>query len=347
MTTPTEPGVFTYIEWATRMDRTGKIAALINLQSQCNSVMDEMMAEMCQNATSYDYTQVVALPTIVRRQYNQGVAYTQAAAAKQVTTTVQYADHVRIDKSLADLNNQRAALRTKEIRLHMQAMSQQIASDLFYSGSTPDPTQFVGLANIYWTIAAANSPIAANVLNAGGSSETCASVWLIGWGERQIHSIFPNGMPAGMVHEDKGLQQTLDANSNWYYAWTDWIEQNIGICVEDWRWAARLANIDVTLFGGGSEANLINGLALLTKKPPLQASGVGPVQDSDDPADVVMARNAIYYNRTVDGALDIQAQNKNNVLLSMMEWDGHPILGYRGIPCRIVDKLTITETALT
>jgi hypothetical protein len=349
MTTPTTMGIFTYMEWATRLDRSGKVAPLINLMSQCNSIYDEMMSKECQNGTSYDYTQVVLLPTVMRRQFNQGVPFTQAAAAKQVATAIQYADQVRIDKSLAELNSVRAELRASEIRLHMQAMSQQIASDFFYSGSKGDPTQFQGLANIYWTTNTANSAIAGNVVNGGAASNStsCASMWLIGWGDRQFHAIWPKGMPAGMVHEDKGLQQTQDSNSNWFWAWTDWLEHNIGICVEDWRWVVRMANLDTTLFGGASEANLINGLAIMTKLTPLQPVAVGPVQESDDPADVVMARPCIYYNRTVDKAVDIQAQNKNNVLLKMDEWDGHPIFTYRGIPLRIVDKLTNTESALT
>lgn len=340
-------GIFTYMEWAVRMDRHGKVCPLVNLMSQCNGVMADMMAEQCQSGTTYEFTQVVGLPTIVRRQFNQGVAPTSAQAAKQVQTTVQYADSVRIDKSLADLNNQRNELRAKEDKLHLEAMSQQIASDIFYSGTAGDPTQFIGLSNIYFTVSTTTSQIANNVIDCAGTASSNASMWLLGWGASQIHSIFPNGMPAGMVHEDKGLQQTLDANNNFFWAWTTWLEHNIGICVEDYRWAVRACNIDVTLFGGASQANLISILTLMGQKTPIQPAGVGPVQESDDPADVIMARSALYLNRTLAYALDLQAQNKFNVLLKMEEWDGHPILTWRGLPFRIVDKLTNTETRVT
>ncbi len=36
------PGVFTYSEWALRMDSTGKASQLVNLLSQRNAILDDM-----------------------------------------------------------------------------------------------------------------------------------------------------------------------------------------------------------------------------------------------------------------------------------------------------------------
>lgn len=339
-------GVFTYSEWAVRMDDNGKSAYLVNLMSQTNGIMEDMMVVPCQNGNVYTFTQVVALPSPVRRQFNMGVAPTMASAVPMVQTAVEYADTVRIDQSLAAMNAQRNELRAEEDKLHLEAMSQLIASDLFYSGTAGDPTQFTGLANTYNTVSTATSNIANNVIDGGGTGSTNASMWLIGWGRRQIHAISPNGLPVGIVHEDKGLQQTLDSNSNVYWAWTTWIQDNIGLAIEDYRYGVRACNIDVTLFGGGSSTNLIGIFAAMVQKPPVMPAGVAPVQTADDPR-VVMARSAFYMNRTVNLGLDLQAQNKTNVLLKMEEWDGHPILTYRGIPIRIVDKLTNAEARVT
>lgn len=337
-------GVFTYSEWALRMDSTGRTARLINLMSQQNGIMEDCMAAECQSGNYYEFTQVVGLPIPVRRQYNQGVAPTQAVVGKQVQTAIEYADTVRIDSSLARLNGTLTELRAQEDKLHLEGMAQKIASDLFYSGQAGDPTQFIGLSNLYNTVSTATSAIAANVIDCGGTGSSNASMWEIGWGSRQIHTIFPNGLPAGMVHEDKGQQQTLDANQQVYWAWTTWIQHNIGICLEDWRYGVRACNIDVTLFGGGSSANLIGTLNAMVYKPPVMPAGVGPVQDSDDPGLVGMARSAIYMNRTVLLALDLQAQNKTNVLLKMEQWDATTVLTYRGVPIRVCDALIITET---
>ncbi len=336
------PGAFTYNEWAMRMDSTGKAAYLVNLLSQNNSTIYEAMAVPCQNGNAFEFTQVVALPTIVRRSYNQGVAATQAAVAKQMATAIEYADTAKIDSSLADLNGQRNEVRAREIQLHMQAMGQKVASDLFYSNRSTDPTAFTGFANIYNTVTTATSQIATNVIDCGGTLSTNASIWLIGWGDNQIHTIFPNGHAAGLQHIDKGLQQAYDSNGQLFYAWTDWLQWNIGLAIHDWRYCVRACNIDVNLFGGASAADLIGILAAMMMKPPVMPAGVGPVQTADDPT-VVGSRWAFYTNRTVLLALDNQARTGTNILLQMEQWAGRPTLTYRGIPIRDEDALTIAE----
>src|SRR5271155_4227839 len=119
------PGVFTYSQWAMRMDSTGKTSELVNLQSQKNSIMEDCLAVPCQAGNAFEFTQVTSLPTPIRRQYNQGVAPTQATVGKQIQTAIQYADTVRIDKSLASLNAMRDELRAQEDKLHLEGMGQK------------------------------------------------------------------------------------------------------------------------------------------------------------------------------------------------------------------------------
>lgn len=337
------PGVFTYSEWAARMDSTGKTSTLVNLLSQENGILDDALAVECQSGNAYEFTQVVKLPTPSRRSYNQGITPSQGAVAKQVATCTEYADLSLIDQSLARLGGNLAELRGNEDTLHLQAMGQLVASDLFYSNRTTDPTQFTGLGNIYNTVNPAISNIATNVIDCGGVGSTNASMWLVTWGPNQIHTIFPKGLPAGLQHMDQGLQNAYDAQNRLFLAYQTWMQWNMGLAIHDWRYAVRAANIDVTLLGGGSSANLIGTLAKMVMKPPVMPAGVGPVQTSDVPT-ITTGRSAIYVNRTVYLALDQQAQNKTNVLLQMKEWDGHTILSYRGIPIRIVDALLNTES---
>lgn len=339
------PGLFTYAEWAARTDPNGKLSTLVNLMSQYNSIMEDSLAAECTNGNAFQFTQVVGLPTPSRRSYNQGVGRTMAQAAKQVVTCSEYADWSVIDNSLVELGGNKSELRAQELSLHMEGMTQKIASDLFYGNKATDPTAFNGFANIYNTVSTANSAIANNVIDCGGTASSNSSIWLVGWGPKQIHTIFPQGMVAGMQHKDLGLLPCLDANNNEFMGWRDWLQFNIGLAIHDWRYCVRAANIDVTLLGTANAANLINTLQTMTMKPPVMPSGVAPVQTSDDKmGSVSMARSAIYLNRTVYAALDKQAQNKTNVLLKMEEWDGHPILTYRGIPIRVVDALTTTES---
>lgn len=343
MTTQT-PTLMTYTEWMARTDPDGAVSNLVNLLSQHNAILNDMMAAECQSGNVFEYTQVVKLPTPSRRSYNQGVVRSLAATAKQVTTAVEYADWATIDASLGILGGQLAQRRAQEDFLHMEALNQQIASDLFYSNRATDPTAFTGLANIYNTVNTATSNIAENVIDCGGTGGDNGSIWLICWGDRQIHTIFPKGVPAGMQVEDLGKLPVVDALGNEFVGYRTWLKWNIGLAIHDWRYAARACNIDISnLSTGVGAANLLNTLALLCGKPPVMPSGVGKVQTADDPRTVI-ARPAIYMNRTIYQALEAQAGNKTNVLLQMQQWDTETVLTYRSVPIRIVDALTTAES---
>lgn len=342
------PGAFTYSEWALRHDPTGKISTLVDLLSQNNEVLYDCLGVECQSGNAFEYTQVVKLPTPTRRIYNQGVPATMAGVAKSVATCVEYSDWSKVDASLAELGGNVKELRGQEDALHMEGFNQSVASDLFYANRLTDPTAFTGLANIYNTISTSTSPIAGNVINCGStSSNTNTSIWLVVWGPKMIHTIFPKGSSAGLKHEDMGKGWALDASQNEYLVYRTYMEWKLGLAIHDWRYCVRAANIDVSLLNSGGAANLINILARMVHRPPTMPAAVAPVQDSDAPDKIVMGRPVIYVNRTLATYLDIQAQNKTNVLLQMREWDGHVINTYRGIPIRNVDAIVDTESLLS
>lgn len=340
------PGAFTYAEWGLRHDPDGKVATLVDLLSQENAILDDCLTVECQSGNAFEYTQVVKLPTVGRRLYNQGVARTLAGVAKQVTTCVEYADWSVFDSELAELGGNLSELRAQEDMMHFQAMGQQVASDIFYANRATDPTAFNGLANIYNTVSTSTSNIANNVLDMGGTGSTNTSVWLVVWGPKHIHTIFPKGTMAGLQHKDMGLLPALDTQSpaQEFLAYRTWINWKIGLAIHDWRYAVRACNIDVTLLNGANAANLINMLVQMVHRPPVMPRGVAPVQDSDSPDKVTIGRAAIYCNRTIQTYLDQQAMNKTNVLLRMEEWEGEAVTTFRGIPVRCVDALLNTES---
>lgn len=336
----------TYAEWALRHDPTGRIATMVNMLSQSNGILDDMMTVECQSGNAFQYTQVVKLPTPSRRVYNTGVARTLAGVANLTATCKQYADQVVIDKDIGELGGNLAELRSSEDAIHMQALGQLVASDLFYGNAAADPTQYTGLANIYNTVNTATSAIAKNVLDMGGTGSTNASMWLVNWGPKAIHTIYPKGTQAGMQHKDFGLVPNIaDANNNTFPGYMTWLDWKMGLAIHDWRMAVRACNIDVSLLSGGSAPNLITMLSKMVHRLPIQPVGVGPVQMNDGAPDkLIMARPAFYCDRTLLEYLDIQAQNKTNMLLTMQQWDGHAVVTYRGIPIRCSDALLDTES---
>lgn len=339
------PGAFTYAEWALRHDPTGKISTLVDMLSQNNGILSDALTVECQSGNAFEYTQVTRLPTATRRVYNQGVPASLAAVGKQVAVCTEYADWSKFDKSLAELGGNLDELRAQEDNLHMEGISQQLASDMFYGNRSTDPTQFTGFANIYNTVNPATSPIAGNVIDCGGTGSTNTSMWLITWGPRQIHTIFPKGTQAGLQHRDMGLLPAVDSAGLEFLAYRTYLEWKIGLAIHDWRFCVRACNIDVTLLNGGSAANLINTLVRMVHRPPVMPAGVMNIQDSDSMVDrIVPGRSAIYVDRTIGTYLDLQAMNKTNVLLKMEEWNGQTVTTFRGIPIRNVDALLDTES---
>lgn len=337
--------MFTYAEWALRHDASGKIAALVDMLAQNNGILSDAVAVECQSGNAFEYTQVTKLPQPTRRSYNMGIPFSNAGVAKLVATCSEYADWSKFDKSLAELGGNLAALRAQEDNLHMEGISQRVASDLFYSDRSTDPTAFMGLANIYNTVNPATSGIARNVIDCAGSGSTNTSMWLVTWGPKQIHTIYPKGTQAGLQHKDMGLLPAVDSNGNEFLAYRTYMEWKLGLAIHDWRFCVRACNIDVTALDSGGAANLINILVQMVHRLPVQPVGVGPSQTLDSKVDSISPmRSAIYCNRTVATALDLQAMNKTNVLLKMEEWDGQAVTTFRGIPIRIVDAILDTES---
>src|SRR6185312_6390093 len=142
-------------------------------------------------------------------------------------------------------------------------------------------------------------------------------IWIVVWGPNTLHGLFPKGKISGLQHRDMGEWPVLDVNNNTYHAYRTHFKWDIGLTVRDWRYAVRIANVDVNLLSGGSAANLINALIRAAHRLPTAPVQLSTEQSSDAPdkGAMSMGRTVIYCNRTIRTYLDIQAVNKTNVLL--------------------------------
>ncbi len=340
------PGAFTYSEWALRHDPTGKVSTLVNMMSQANGILADMLTVECQSGNAFEFTQVVSLPTVYRRVYNQGVPRSVAGVAKQTATCSEYSAWSFFDKSLASLGGDVNELRAQEDSLKMDAMGIQVASDLFYANRTTDPLAFNGLSNIYNTVTLATSPIANNVIDCLGTGADNTSMWLVYWDSNKIHCLYPNGTQAGLQMQDYGDSVPgTDSNGYEFPAYRTFMSWKLGLAIHDWRYCVRACNIDISDLAGGSAANLINVLVRMVNRTPTAPAGVAPVQQMDGSYNTPMGgRAAIYCNRTIAEYLQLQAMNKTNVLLQLVQWGGMNITTFRGIPIRVCDALVNNET---
>ena len=239
-----------------------------------------------------------------------------------------------IDKDLAELNGNKAEFRLSEAQAFVEAMNQEMASTLFYGNSSTAPEEFTGLSVRYSSLSANN---AQNVIDASGTGSDNSSIWLICWGGQTLHGIFPKGSKAGLQHEDKGLKTIETAGGSAAGRRLDvyqekW-EWKCGIAVRDWRYAVRIANIDISnLVAKSSAADLIDNMIKAIHRLPSMNVG----------------KCAFYMNRTVMQMLDIQRRDDVAAAgMTYQEVDGKLVPTFRGIPIRKVDALLETESQVS
>lgn len=335
----------TYGDWAKRLDDNYKIASIIELLSQTNEVLDDMMVVEGNLPTGHKTTVRTGLPQATWRLLNYGVPNGKSTTAQIVDTCGNLETYAVVDKDIADLNGNTQEFRFSEVKAFLEGMSQQVASTLWYGNELVNPERFTGFAPRYSTVSTTNAQTANNVLDAGGTGATNTSIWLVVWGADTCHGIFPKGKITGLQHRDMGEWPVQDANSNTYQAYRDHFKWEVGLTVRDWRYVVRIANIDVTLLTGVSAANLINLLIRGLYKLPTAPVGTTAIQTSDTPSiRGSMGRTAIYCNRVIRTYFDIQATNKTNVLLRLEEFDGKVITTFRGIPIRTSDAILNNES---
>jgi hypothetical protein len=335
------------VDWARRVDPDGEIAIVAELLSQCNEVMKEMIWQEGNLPTGHKVTIRTGLPQGTWRALNQGVASSKSLTAQFQFSIGQLQDYSIVDKTLANLNGNVAKFRYSEDMAHIEGLSQQVASALFYANEATNPTQFTGFAPLYNTVSTATAQNAKNVLDAGGTGSNNLSIWLLGWGDHTTFGIFPKGSQAGLVYEDKGdVVPQYDSNGNRFEAYTSMFQFNIGLAVRDWRYNVRIANVDTTSAGlqGTTPPDLFQLMSRAVVRLPTASRRLTGITESDAPGDPVPGINLAWYvNRTGREYMDIQAIRDRNVLLSSKDFAGDPVVMFRDVPIRVVDALTNTE----
>lgn len=334
----------TLADWAKRQDEDGKIALIVDLLSQANEMMDDMLWTECNQTVSHKTTVRTGLPQGTWRNLYQGVQPTKSTTAQIVEQTGNLEAYSQIDKDLAELNGNSPEFRLTEDQPFFEGMTQQMQGSILYSSTVATPNQIMGFSPRYSSLETATALSAANVIDMGGTAATNTSIWIVQWGANTAHGIFPKGKAAGLQHFDLGEIMIQNPDGSKFQAYNSRFKWEAGVCVRDWRYVVRLSNIDVTMLNGVSAANLINGVIRALHRFPTAPRTAAPVQNATSPSGVLGGgRMAIYCNRTVSTYFDLQALNKTNVLLQMEQWDGKPVTTFRGIPIRTVDRLLSTE----
>lgn len=323
----------TLLDLARASDPDGKIAPVVEILNEVNEMLDDLVFTEGNLPTGHKTTVRTGIPDPTWRKIYGGVQPTKSTYAQITASCGMLEAYAEVDKALADLNGNTGAFRTSEDRAHIEGMSQEVQRAFFYESEATNPERITGLAPHYNSSTANNGD---NVLKAGGAGTDNASIWLIVWGENTITGITPKGSKTGLQIKDLGevTAENIDGSNGRAQIYRTHYRWDVGLAVRDWRYAARICNIDKSL---------------LTKDVSTGADLTAFMDDAIDRIPSLSAgRAAFYMNRTIKSYLTKQMKNAvKNSTLTMEQLQGKSVMMYSGIPIRRVDQLAADEALVS
>lgn len=309
-------------EWAKRLDPSKKVATIVEILKQTNEVLDDMLFVQGNLVTGHRTTVRTGLPAVTWRKLNQGVQPSKSTTVQVDDSCGMCEGYAEVDKALADLNSNTAALRLSEDMAFMESFNQEMATKIFYGDHSTAPEEPLGVAPRY------PHNDAPNVVDFGGSGSDVTSLWFITWGANVTHGIFPKGSKAGFQHNDKGQVTLEDSNGGKFEGYRTHYKWDLGLVVRDWRFNVRCCNIETA-----GSTNILDVEKLIRAKNLIPNLNMG--------------RTVIYCNRTIKTQFDIIAYNKVTPNIYTVDVGGEHQTRFMGLPIRRCDAILDTETALT
>lgn len=319
----------TLADVAKRLDPNGNVDTVVEILNLTNDLLDDATFIEANNITSHRTTVRTGIPAPTWRKLYGGVQPTKSTTIQVTDNIGMMENYAEVDKALVDLNGNTTAFRMSEEVAIIEGFNQEFAKTLIYGNEGTEEAKFTGLAPRYNSLSAASGD---NVISGGGATNL-TSIWLVCWGPQTIHCLYPKGSKAGLQITDKGQVtiENVDGAGGRMEAYRTHYRWDTGLTVRDWRYAVRIANIDVTALtkNASAGADLIDLLAQAVERLP--AIGMG--------------RPVFYGNRTIRSFLRRQIANKvANSTLTMETVGGRKVVAFDNIPFKRVDALLNTES---
>lgn len=322
-----------------KRSKDGVMLPVVEALQQRNGLLQSMVWKQGNTDTGHVVARRNSLPSVSWVRLNDGVAPSKSTVDTYTERTGVLEGLSSVDKRVAQINGNEAAFRASEDDSFLASMANTLESAFFYESTLANPERILGLSP---RLGSSTAKYGNQILKAQTAEQTAdqASIWLIGWGERTVYGITPRGMPTGLEMEDKGEIRDKDTTTgNIKFKLETLFRWRCGLCVEDYRYLVRIANISTSTLtvDASSGADLIRAM-------------VKAYWQIYDPRSV---RLAWYCNRTIGSFLHQQALSKTyNSTLSIdpapmigsQGLFGQPVVRALGAPIYISDALTTTET---
>lgn len=320
-------GLATMYDIAQQLRADGKEAAaqIVELQAKTNRFWEVFPTKPCNDGTKETAPIRTSLPDVAWRMINRGISPTKSSVEQVAFTTGGTEAIAQIDERLMQLNKNSNTFRLNENYAHQEAMSQKMATTFFYGDEKLNPAGFTGLGAYYYDKANQEEIYSNQIVDAGGTGNNLTSLWVVTFAPDTVYGIVPEGVTGGYHYRDNGRVKCRDKDGKEFWGYESQYNWDMGLCVRDPRYVARLANIDVTKT---SDMELIDKLI--------------KVYDCIENPD--HGRTVILCNRKVQTLINIIAQKKNNVNLTLEDFGGKRIQHFWGSPILRNDAILGTES---
>lgn len=323
----------TLIDLLSRTDGNGKFAEIMEVLTKQNPILEDAYYVEANNGTKHRTVMRSGIPEPAYRRFNAGVQPSKSTTVAVEETTAMLANYSEPDKEMADMSGNAKAFRASEAKGILQGFNNKVTRELFYGSTAVIPEGIMGLSPRFSQKAADSGR---QIVDAGGTGGTNASIWFVTWSPQAAQMIYPKGMAAGLDHRDLGEHTKVDPDGSMRQVYRDYFSWHFGLSLRDWEGVARVANIDVNTLtkNGATGADLLD----LTSDA-LDRLKLGLVNDG---------KVVGYAPRTVISYLKRQIANKSNLRLTLEEVTGAYNVKRRevmfdGVPIRQVDELLLTE----
>lgn len=322
----------TLIDLVTRQTPEGSVdRAIVEILNQDNEILEDMVWKNGNQTDGHLTTIRTGLPTGTFRKLYEFVQPEKSTTVQVRDKTGRLETFAEVDEALLELSDDKAAFLLSENYPFIEGMGQTMASTIFTGNESNTPAKFTGLMPRFNSKSANNGR---NIIDGGSTHNTeNNSIWLVGWGERSVHGIVPKGAVSGLQQKDLGIESKENSGGilrvhRTQYNW------NCGVCVRDWRFIVRIANIDPT--------KIVADAATGPNLPDLM----------DQAVDLLPTTSGVkvgwYMNRKMRSG--VRRQCKKMTQYTMTEErlaSGKLLYTYHGIPMRVVDALDINEAKIS
>lgn len=240
-------GPITLFDHAKMFDAEGNnVLPVVNILSQTNPIINDAVVIESNSDSGHKYAIQTGMPEVAWRRAYEGVDPSKATQRVVNETYGRASTLTKVDVAIADKGGHSAQVRASAAAVQLEAMSQEMANKIINGSIAEDEKSFVGLAARY---SSTNAESARNLILAGGSSNL-SSIYLVGWAKDKIFGFYPKGTKAGIqiydYNPDGKPHKCVDENGKTFPGYETQYEWLMGLGVQDWRYGARIANIDVT-----------------------------------------------------------------------------------------------------